>query len=553
MTVLSISDLNVRFATEAGAFHALKDVAFDVPERTIVGIVGESGSGKSTLINAILGLLADNGRVDSGSILFEGQELTALDPVAMRALRGPRISCVFQDPMGALNPVLSVGRQMRNIQYRDESPNAQKDARSAEMLEAVRIPNPGTALARYPHEFSGGMKQRIAIAMALMMRPGLLIADEPTTALDATLEVVTLELLKDLQEQIGCSVLFISHHLGVIAELCDEVAVMYAGEVVERGATSEVFRDPRHDYTARLLECDPANQRRRTRRLPTMNDEPGSFVPQPVPPAPDRAVGEKPLLEVRDAQVTFRVGTLFRRESIVGVGGVSFDLYPGETIGLVGESGSGKTTLARAAARLQAISGGSISFEGKSVHELSAGAMHLLRRDVSMMFQDPVGSLSPRMTVGDLVAEPFRIHRVGDVDVKAETMRLLSLVGLGPDFADRFPHQLSGGQARRVGVARAIALNPKLIIADEPTAGLDVSIQGEVLNLLNDLRERLGLAMIFITHNLHVVRHVADRIAVMYRGRFVEIGETDEIFAAPEHDYTKTLLSANLAGPGRQP
>ncbi|MEM9032822.1 MAG: ABC transporter ATP-binding protein, partial [Pseudomonadota bacterium] len=298
MTVLSIQDLNVKFLTEKGDFHALKDVSFDVPEKTIVGIVGESGCGKSTLINSVLGLLADNGRVDSGSIEFEGQELTGLNPTEMRALRGPRISCVFQDPMGALNPVLSVGEQMCNIQYRDTTGKAEKDARSVEMLRSVKIPDPEHALDRYPHEFSGGMKQRIAIAMALMMRPSLLIADEPTTALDATLEVVTLDLLKDLQKQIGCSILFISHHLGVIAELCDQVAVMFAGEVVERGSAAQVFTSPRHDYTRRLLECDPANQKERTRRLPTMSDEPGSFVPVPVPPRQVPPAGATPLIEV---------------------------------------------------------------------------------------------------------------------------------------------------------------------------------------------------------------------------------------------------------------
>ncbi len=273
MTVLTVSDLNVHFATESGDLHALRDVSFVVPEKRVVGVVGESGCGKSTLINAILGLLADNGRVSGGSIGFEGHDLTRLGPRQMRNLRGLRISTVFQDPMGALNPVLSVGRQMRNIQYRSDIANSGKDARSADLLRRVRIPDPEAALDRYPHEFSGGMKQRIAIAMALMMEPALLIADEPTTALDATLEVATIELLKDLQEQIGCSVLFISHHLGVIAELCDEVVVMYAGEVVERGNTRKVFKHPGHPYTARLLECDPARQSDRVRELPTIPGE----------------------------------------------------------------------------------------------------------------------------------------------------------------------------------------------------------------------------------------------------------------------------------------
>jgi len=273
MTVLAINDLNVRFSTEGGNLHALRDVSFEVPERRILGIVGESGCGKSTLINAILGLLADNGRIDRGSISFEGHDLTKVDAKTMQDLRGPRISTVFQDPMGALNPVISVGQQMRNIQYRQKLSRKEKDTRSVAMLKQVRIPDAEQALDRFPHEFSGGMKQRIAIAMALMMEPALLIADEPTTALDATLEVTTIELLKDLQEEIGCSVLFISHHLGVIAELCDDVVVMYAGEVVERGTTRQVFNNPSHPYTARLLECDPARQTERTRLLPTIPGE----------------------------------------------------------------------------------------------------------------------------------------------------------------------------------------------------------------------------------------------------------------------------------------
>ena len=273
MTVLAIKDLNVTFSTEGGRLHALKDVSFDVPERRIVGVVGESGCGKSTLINAILGLLADNGSIDAGSITFEGEDLTRLGPARMQELRGQRISTVFQDPMGALNPVLSVGRQMRNIQYRSGRPRSEKDARSEAMLRQVRIPDAQAALARYPHEFSGGMRQRVAIAMALMMKPALLIADEPTTALDATLEVATIELLRELQQDIACSVLFISHHLGVIAELCDDVVVMYAGEVVERGTTRQVFHTPRHPYARRLLECDPARQSGRTRHLPTIPGE----------------------------------------------------------------------------------------------------------------------------------------------------------------------------------------------------------------------------------------------------------------------------------------
>jgi ABC-type glutathione transport system ATPase component len=412
MTVLSIRDLNVTFTTEAGPLHALKDVSFDVPERRIVGIVGESGCGKSTLINAILGLAGGQWRhVTGGQILFEGDtDLVGLAPDRMRALRGLRISTVFQDPMGALNPVISVGRQMVNIQYRSGLSRAAKEARAAEMLELVRIPDAKAALGRYPHQFSGGMKQRIAIAMALMMEPALLIADEPTTALDATLEVATIELLKDLQEKIGCSILFISHHLGVIAELCDDVVVMYAGEVVERGDVRQVFNDARHPYTMRLLECDPARQAERTRNLPTIPGEvpdlrarpKGMRVPSPmhsgggrlrptairtgsrlrahgaVPqgaPSADRGsdMTGDPILSVRDVQVSFPTGGMLTRSSILGVAGVSLEIRRGETFALVGESGSGKTTLARAVNGLQTISEGDDRLRGATrIDTLSA-------------------------------------------------------------------------------------------------------------------------------------------------------------------------------------
>jgi peptide/nickel transport system ATP-binding protein len=583
MTVLSIRDLNVTFSTEAGPLHALKDVSFDVPERRIVGIVGESGCGKSTLINAILGLLADNGGVTGGQILFEGDtDLVGLAPDRMRALRGLRISTVFQDPMGALNPVISVGRQMVNIQYRSGLSRAAKEARAAEMLELVRIPDAKAALGRYPHQFSGGMKQRIAIAMALMMEPALLIADEPTTALDATLEVATIELLKDLA---GKDRLFDPVHLapsrrdrGTLRRRGGDVC-RRGGRARRRAAGLQRRPPPLHDAASGMRpgaaggahaqpSHDPGRSARPARtaermRVPSPMHSGGGHLrptairagsrlralgalPQGAPSA-DRGsdMSGDPILSVRDVQVSFPTGGMLTRSSILGVAGVSLEIRRGETFALVGESGSGKTTLARAVNGLQTISEGEIAFEGQRIDTLSRAAMKPLRRRMSMMFQDPVGSLSPRMTVGDLVTEPFRIHGIEGRDLRAETDRLLSLVGLTRDFASRFPHQLSGGQARRVGVARAIALDPALVIADEPTAGLDVSVQGEVLNLLNDLRERLGLAMLIITHNLHVVHHVADRVAVMYLGRFVETGTTEEVFDRPAHPYTAALLSAN--------
>lgn len=583
MTTLRIDNLNVTFSTEAGPLHALKNVSFDVPKDRIVGVVGESGCGKLTLINAIPGLLADNGTIDKGSILFEGKDdLTTLSPSRKRDLRGPRIATVFQDPMGALNPVTSVCKQMMNIQYRSKLSKNEKAARAVEMLELVRIPDARAALSRYPHQFSGGMKQRIAIAMALMMEPALLIADEPTTAMDATLEVTAIELLKDLQKKIGCSVMFISHQLGVIAELCDDVVVMYAGEVIERGSVRQIFHAPSSVYDAAAGMPPCTAKRTYAASADNSGGNPRSAGPvfgmhlcQPVRPCKRcllsatarkgdwrrtyravfccrRACGARsgrmsaePILKVEDVQVSFPVGGMGGRSAILGVAGVSFEVNRGETFALVGESGSGKTTLARAVNGLQQISAGAITFENQRIDELDRRAMKPVRRRLSVMFQDPVGSLSPRMTVGDLVTEPFRIHGIEGRNLKDEAARLLTLVGLPTDFASRFPHQLSGGQARRVGVARAIALDPALIIADEPTAGLGVSVQGEVMNLLNDLRERLGLAMVIITHNLHVVHHVADRTAVMYLGRFVESGDTGQVFSAPQHPYTAALLSAN--------
>ena len=492
---------------------------------------------------------------------------------------------VFQDPMQTHNPVLTIGRQMTDIQYRDKASRAEKRKRAAAMLAQVGIPDPERRLDQFPHEFSGGMRQRIAIAMALMAKPALLIADEPTTALDATLEVQIIHRLKELQADFGCSILFISHHLGVIAELCDEVAVMYAGEVVERGSVRDVFHGARHPYTARLIDCDPGRIAERTRVLPTIPGEIPDLVDLPqgcifagrCPERFERCQGERPgqaavggthvaachlleaggravsaLLEIADLHVRFGIPTGFLgslgigpQHTIEAVAGVSITVEEAETVAIVGESGSGKTTLARAAAGLVPAEHGSVSFRGEELLGLGEAALRPHRRDIAMMFQDPVGSLSPRLTVKSLITEPFKIQGMKERDLNAEAARLLGLVGLPAEFAQRYPYQLSGGQARRVGVARALALEPKLILADEPTAGLDVSVQGEVLNLLGDLRDRLGLSIMIITHNLNVVRHIADRMAIMYLGRFVEQGPTDEIFKHPRHPYTLALLSAN--------
>jgi oligopeptide/dipeptide ABC transporter ATP-binding protein len=527
----------------------------------------------------------------------------------LRAIRGERVSVVFQDPMTAQIPVLSYATQMRDILYRRDMPRAEKRRRAIEMLSKVGIPDPEDRVDQYPHHFSGGMRQRAGIAMALLTGPALLLADEPTTALDVTMEAQIIHLLRALQEETGATLAVVSHNLGLIAELCDDVVVMYAGEVVEAGTAHEIFHEARHPYTRALLECDPARVEGRSRRLPVIpgevpdlaNPPPGCIfaercpramalcreaVPPEVatasgararchllegpgrdpdwppppevltvrlgeapPPAVPRPEGEAPLLEVDDLNVRFRtMGSLralidrVEDPHVDAVLEVSLSVRPGETVGLVGESGSGKTTMGRAILNLVRSQAGSVRFDGEEVRGLSEGRFKPLRRDMAMMFQDPVGSLSPRMSVRALVTEPLVIHGVRERSLDAEAERLAEMVRLPRVLLARYPHELSGGQARRVGVARALALNPRLLIADEPTAGLDVSVQGEILNLMADLQAEHGLGYLIITHNLPVVRHISDRLAIMYLGRIVEQGETEAIFEAPAHPYTEALV-----------
>ncbi len=544
--LLSVRNLQVNF----GPVIAVNNIDLDIPKGKIVGLVGESGSGKSTLAMAIIGLLANSATIARGSIKFDGTDLLKLNAKQWQALRGQKISLVSQDSMSALNPVLTIGEQMAVIQYREKIGVKDKWGRALQALEQVKLPEPAERMRMYPHQLSGGQKQRVAIAMALMSNPQLLIADEPTTALDATLEVQIIGLLKDLQHEIGCSIIFVTHHLGVVASLCDEVAVMYDGNIREAGAVKDVFRDPQDDYTRRLLQCDPARIHVKCRKLPTM------AAPELVIPADSTADARRidksklPLLSIRELDVSFRkpfsLSLLFRKpqaREIKAVKSVSFDVWPGETVALVGESGSGKTTLARAIMRLVKINAGSIVLDG---NDLASDLSQNLYRNVAMMFQDPIGSLSPRMTIGSLVIEPLKVHKIPLPDRQGRAQDLLDMVGLDPEFTNRYPHELSGGQARRVGVARALALSPRLIVADEPTAGLDVSVQGEILNLFADLQDKLGLSILIITHNLNVVRHISDRMVIMYMGEIIEQGRTEEIFDNPQHDYTRKLLAANI-------
>ena len=546
--LVEIVDLTLSYA----GVPALHGISLDVRPGRVTGIVGESGSGKSTLGAAILRLLPPAARITGGRILFDGRDLLPLSQREMRALRGARISLVSQDPLRALIPTLTIGRQMTEIQFRRTDGARRKRLRAAEMLDKVGVPNPEQRLRAYPHELSGGQRQRVSIAMAMMMRPDLLIADEPTTALDATLEAQIITLLRELQEEVGCAMLFVTHDLGLLPELCDEVVVMEAGEVRETGPVEHVLIEPASDYTRMLVRCDPARVEEKTRRLPTRTGVPDQLgVPWLGPPERIRS-HDPPMLVVKGLDVTFRRKSWLRgafgtRSDFVvhAVKGASFCVSHGETVAIVGESGSGKTTVARSVLALQKPDRGSIGIDGVEVVGRSPRDLKPLRRKVAMMFQDPVGSLSPRFKVGRLVTEPMLIHGIPVPDRECEATRLLDLVGLDSSFIERYPHELSGGEARRVGVARALSSSPELVVADEPTAGLDLSIQGELLNLLAEVQERMGLAILIITHNLAVVRHISDRTIVMYRGEFVEQGPTEALFRAPRHDYTKRLLCAS--------
>jgi oligopeptide/dipeptide ABC transporter ATP-binding protein len=601
--LLDIRGLNVDFRTPRGRVHALRDVSFSVPRGKSVGVVGESGSGKSTVIWAITQLLARNAVVEGGEVLFDGEDILKRTEAQMIDVRGEKASIVFQDPMTSQVPVLNYAQQMTDILYRRrDMSKSEKKAKAIAMMRRVGIPDPEARIIQYPHQFSGGMRQRAGIAMALLMDPMLLIADEPTTALDVTMEAQIIHLMRELQSEFDATLMIVSHNLGLIAELCDEVVVMYAGEVIETGGVRDIFYRPAHPYTQALLECDPAREEERARLLPVipgdipdlheppkgcvfaprckhgsahchanvpvavaLNGEShlarchlldGTVSPRPQEPDSKRAArgpsaGESAaaLLDVTGLGVRFQVmGTLRARLKGVedpyvdAVLDASLSLRRGETLGLVGESGSGKTTLGRAILGLVPAQTGEVIFEGQDVLKVSPSAFKPLRRDMAMMFQDPIGSLSPRRTVKSLITEPLEIHGADGKNLDAEAERLCDMVRLPVNFLSRYPHELSGGQARRVGVARALALNPSLVIADEPTAGLDVSVQGEILNLMSELQAEHGLGYLIISHNLPVIRHISDKLAIMYLGRLVERGNCAAIFEHPAHPYTEALV-----------
>ncbi|MES0209667.1 ABC transporter ATP-binding protein [Mesorhizobium sp. M0028] len=539
--VLSVSGLSVAVRGEEGDRDVVSDLTFDLMRGETLCIAGESGSGKSMTALAIMGLLPQPAaRIRSGSIRLGDQDLAALSESGMRRIRGDRIAMIFQEPMTSLNPVLSIGRQLTEaIEAHASLSRSNSRLRALEALKAVRIPDAERRLEHYPHELSGGMRQRMMIAMALALNPDVLIADEPTTALDVTVQGEVLELLRDLQREHGTSVILITHDMGVVAEMADRVIIMRDGRMVEQGSATDIFTRPQADYTRELLAAVPRIGGGR-----------------PAEDRQDAAHMPAELVSVSDLHVRFDLrGGFFGRvdRRVHAVEGVSFSIAPHETLSLVGESGCGKSTTAKAIAGLVPYTG-SISIGSHDLSALSRKERKAVRRNVQMIFQDPFASLDPRMRVGDLVAEPLLIHGLGDKEQRhAQIAALFERVGLSADQMERYPHEFSGGQRQRICVARALALRPKLIIADESVSALDVSVQARVLRLLKELQREFGVAYLFISHDMAVVENISDRVAVMYLGQIVEMGTRDQIFSNPRHPYTKRLIEAvPVPDPGRR-
>ncbi|MCW3476949.1 ABC transporter ATP-binding protein [Limobrevibacterium gyesilva] len=598
--LLQVRDLRTWFLTDAGPVRAVDGVSFDLHRGETLGIVGESGSGKSVCAKSIMRLLDEPARIVEGTILFRGRDLAHLDEEGIRAVRGREIAMVFQDPMTSLNPVLRIARQLvEAMTAHGRFTVAAARTRAIDLLRRMGVSAPERAVQSYPHQFSGGMRQRVMLAMGFSNEPSLLIADEPTTALDVTIQAQILDLLRELNADYGTAVILISHDLGVIANVCARVLVMYAGEVVEEGAPEDLLTDPRHPYTWALLHAAPRlDAETEDRRLVTIEGQPpdprawpegcrfrarcpfavGKCAEHPAllpvgpgratrcwvtqdggplhPPgrvsaqaAPATTAHPAPLLQVEDVQKHFALpsdGLFAPHRLLRAVDGVSLQVMRGETVGLVGESGCGKSTLARLVTRLYEPTGGRIVFDGHDITHASQADIRPLRRRMQMIFQDPYASLNPRMSVGEILAGPLKLHGIvaGDAAARTRVRELLDLVGLPARNAERFPHEFSGGQRQRISIARALAVGPDFVVADEPISALDVNIQAQIINLMVDLQERLGLTYLFIAHDLAVVRHICDRIVVLYLGKVMEVARAADLFARPLHPYTRTLISA---------
>ena len=606
--LLEVEDLHVHFVTTRGVVRAVEGISYKVKAGEVVALVGESGCGKSVSSLAIMRLLAKPaGRIVGGRVLFQGRDLLKRTEDEMREIRGRDIAMIFQEPMTSLNPVLTIGFQiMEPLMIHLNMDETAARARALDLLKMVGIPDPDRRLDQYPHQFSGGMRQRVMIAIGLSCNPKLLIADEPTTALDVTIQAQILKLMKDLSRELGIALVIITHNLGVVARYADRVNVMYSARIAEQGAAREIFRKPLHPYTAGLLRSVPRLDQPRGRKLETIDGMPPNLLDPPVgcrfaqrcpaqllactaaappllevesahwtacvrgaemakvgavglglqsanpqPPAPKLIADGEPLLRVRDLRRYFAVGAGMQllkntKSEVRAVDGLSFEIRRGETVGLVGESGCGKTTVGRTLLRLENPTSGQIIFDGADVTRADGEQLKLYRRQVQVIFQDPYSSLNPRMTIGQIIAEPMLVYRL-QPDRKAadrKVAELLTQVGLYDYMAERYPHELSGGQRQRVGIARALAMQPSVIVCDEPVSALDVSIQAQIMNLLEDLQREFKLTYLFIAHDLAVVRHISDRVIVMYLGKVMEIADRDALYSDPLHPYTKALLDA---------
>jgi peptide/nickel transport system ATP-binding protein len=606
--LLEVENLHVHFVTSRGVVRAVEGISYKVRPGEVVALVGESGCGKSVSSLAIMRLLArPAGRVVAGRILFQGVNLLDLSEDEMREIRGRDIAMIFQEPMTSLNPVLTIGFQIMEplMIHLGMTADAAR-ARAAELLRMVGIPDTERRLDQYPHQFSGGMRQRVMIAIALSCNPKLIIADEPTTALDVTIQAQILKLMKDLSRDLGIALVVITHNLGIVARYANRVNVMYAARMAEQGTAADVFGKPLHPYTAGLLRSVPRLDKPRGRKLETIEGLPPNLLDPPpgcrfaprcparldacvaalpeleeagpqhlsacirarematvgptglglqsaTPQAPQAKALDyaKPLLEVRDLRTYFEVGAGFQlfkpqRLQVRAVDGLSLEVFRGETVGLVGESGCGKTTVGRTLLRLEQATGGEFLFEGANVTRAKGRQLKDYRRKIQVIFQDPYSSLNPRMTIGEIIAEPMRVYNLvrDAAAARKKVAELLAQVGLFEYMAERYPHELSGGQRQRVGIARALAMEPSFIVCDEPVSALDVSIQAQIINLLEDLQSRYQLTFLFIAHDLAVVRHISDRVVVMYLGRVMEIADRDALYADPLHPYTQALLDA---------
>lgn len=564
--VVQVDGLTVRFATSERTVEAVRNLSFHVDRGETLAVVGESGSGKSVTSLALMRLVEHGGgKIASGSMALRRRggeviDLVRADNATLRSVRGADVAMIFQEPMTSLNPVFPVGEQIaESIRLHQGKSRAAARAEALRMLELVRIPEARRVLERYPHQLSGGMRQRVMIAMALSCKPALLIADEPTTALDVTIQAEILQLIRSLQAEMHMGVVFITHDMGVVAEVADRVLVMYRGEKVEEGTSDDVFRAPAHPYTRALLSAVPRLGAMRGTDLPAKFPllRLDSASAEPAAPQDTVAPGVAPILRVQDLVTRFDVpGGLFGRVTrrVHAVEQVSFDLYPGETLALVGESGCGKSTTGRSLLRLVESQSGTIEFNGQNISKLEGAALQTLRRNIQFIFQDPFASLDPRVPVGYSIMEPLLVHQVASgKDAQQRVAWLLDKVGLDPSHAARYPHEFSGGQRQRICIARALALNPKVVVADESVSALDVSIQAQIVNLMLDLQRELGIAFLFISHDMAVVERVSHRVAVMYLGQIVEIGPRRAIFENPQHPYTKKLMSAvPIADPARR-